>query len=123
MKRILSGCIRQTVILLIVCALMVSLMLIASGRPSLIGALFVGYLVAAVYLSTTAMRVWRSMTLTSGAAKREMLWGFILRLVIVFLVFGAALRISTAVFGMMVVGFFICYVIMMACLIKKNISA
>ena len=85
----------------------------AGGRAELIGAWFIGYLAAAVCLWNLVWRIWRSTTLTAERAKREMRQGFVLRLVTIFIVFWAAVQISTEVFFTVVSGFALCYVVTM----------
>ena len=94
-------------------ALMAFVSFAAGGRAELIGAWFIGYLAAAVCLWNLVWRTWRSTTLTAERAKREMRQGFVLRLVTIFIVFWAAVQISTEVFFTVVSGFALCYVVTM----------
>ena len=94
-------------------ALMALVSFAAGGRAELIGAWLIGYLAAAVCLWNLVWRTWRSTTLTVERAKRGMRQGFFLRLVTIFIVFWAAVQISTEVFFTVVSGFALCYVVTM----------
>ena len=94
-------------------ALMAFVSFAAGGRAELIGAWFIGYLAAAVCLGNLVWRTRRSTTLTAERAKREMRQGFVLRLVTIFIVFWAAVQISTEVFFTVVSGFALCYAVTM----------
>ena len=59
---------------------MLCLSLFASGGAHLIGALFIGYLAAGAYLWTLVYRTFRSAGMGQAGAKKEMLFGLILRL-------------------------------------------
>lgn len=113
MREVLSVYMKRLAAWLLGFALMAFVSFAAGGRAELIGAWFIGYLAAAVCLGNLVWRTWRSTTLTAERAKREMRQGFVLRLVTIFIVFWAAVQISTEVFFTVVSGFALCYVVTM----------
>ncbi len=94
-----------------VAAFVVALNLWSGGQMGLLPALFVGYFLGLFYWFTVAMRLRNSMGKTAAGAKREMLWGLLLRLVLVAAVFTAAIKISFYVFLTVAAGFGIFYVL------------
>ena len=113
MREVLSVYAKRLAAWLLGFALMALVSFAAGGRAELIGAWIIGYLAAAVCLWNLVWRTWRSTTLTTERAKREMRQGFFLRLVTIFIVFWAAVQISTEVFFTVVSGFALCYVVTM----------
>lgn len=113
MREILSVYAKRLAAWLAGFALMAFVSFAVSGRAALIGAWLIGYLAAAVCLWNLVWRTWKSTTLTALRAKREMRQGFVLRLVTIFIVFWAAVQISTEVFFTVVSGFALCYVVTM----------
>ena len=113
MREVLSVYMKRLAAWLLGFALMALASFAAGGRVGLIGAWLIGYLAAAVCLWNLVWRTWRSTTLTAERAKREMRQGFVLRLVTIFIVFWAAVQISTEVFFTVVSGFAPCYVVTM----------
>jgi fatty acid desaturase len=63
------------------------------------------------------LRVWQSSKLDVGRAKRQMAMGAIVRLLLILLVFGTAVQISTMVFFSVVGGFGLFYVLFIVHLI------
>ena len=112
-REVLSVYMKRLAAWLLGFALMALASFAAGGRVGLIGAWLIGYLAAAVCLWNLVWRTWRSTTLTAERAKREMRQGFVLRLVTIFIVFWAAVQISTEVFFTVVSGFALCYVVTM----------
>ena len=113
MREVLSVYAKRLAAWLLGFALMAFVSFAAGGRAELIGAWFIGYLAAVVCLWNLVWRTWRSTTLTAERAKREMRQGFVLRLVTIFIVFWAAVQISTEVFFTVVSGFALCYAVTM----------
>ena len=113
MREVLSVYMKRLAAWLLGFALMALASFAAGGRVGLIGAWLIGYLAAAVCLWNLVWRTWRSTTLTVERAKREMRQGFVLRLITIFIVFWAAVQISTEVFFTVVSGFALCYVVTM----------
>ena len=91
--------------------LMIAVTLFSQGEGRLMGAVFIGYGTAAVYVWTMGYRIWRSAGLSVGSAKRQMLWGLLLRFVVLFAVLSVAIHISTKVFWATVSGFLIFYLL------------
>jgi len=86
-----------------------ALSLIASGEAFLLGALFLGELLGALYLWTLVFRTIKSAALAAPAAKREMLWGLFLRLLALFAVLAVAANLSVRVFFAATGGFLLVY--------------
>jgi hypothetical protein len=95
-------------------------MLVANGTAELIGALIIGFITGLVFLGNMSMRLWRAAQLSAGNAKRQMLWGLVLRLLVLFIVLFAAVQISTQVFSMTALGFVLCYAWAMVLMIRMN---
>lgn len=100
----------------------VGLFLLAGGLAHLIPALLIGYALAGATLFTTMTRLWRSADLEAAAAKRQMLWGLALRLIMLFAVLYVAIRIAAAVFGVVVLGFAIGYALSLVVLTRLSLS-
>ncbi|WP_296771780.1 hypothetical protein [Selenomonas sp.] len=103
-----------------VITLAVGSMLVANGTAELIGALFIGFITGLVFLGNMSMRLWHSAQFSAGRAKRQMLWGLVLRLLVLFVVLFAAIQISTQVFSMVALGFVLCYAWAMVLMIRMN---
>ena len=95
-------------------------MLVANGQTELIGALIIGFITGLVFLGNMSMRLWRAAGASAGNAKRQMLWGLVLRLLVLFIVLFAAVQISTQVFSMVALGFVLCYAWAMVLIIRMN---
>ena len=123
MEEVLSGYVRKLVRSLAICTLVMVIALLSAGEGTLIGALFAGYLAAAVCIWTLVYRTWRSASLDMASAKKQMLWGLVLRLVTCFTVLAVAARISTRVFAITTLGFLLCYALAMVHLVRYNIQS
>ena len=123
MKEVLSGYVRKLARSLSICTLVIVVSLLSAGEGALIGALIVGYLAAGVCIWTLVYRTWRSASLDVASAKKQMLWGLILRLVTCFTVLAVAARISTRVFAITTLGFLLCYALAMVHLVQYNIQS
>ena len=123
MEEVLSGYVRKLVRSLAICTLVMVIALLSAGEGTLIGALFAGYLAAAVCIWTLVYRTWRSASLDMASAKKQMLWGLILRLVTCFTVLAVAAQISTRVFAITTLGFLLCYALAMVHLVHYNIQS
>ena len=95
----------------------VAVNLLAAGRISLFPSYLAGYLLGAAYFFTATLRLKRAAGLNKTSAKREMLIGLVLRLLMMFVVLGAALQISQSVFMTVATGFGVFYVLFLAHLI------
>ena len=91
-----------------IASLVIGGFLLARGEGALIGALFLGYLTALVFVWNMAWRLWRLTYLQKGG-KRQMLWGMVLRMLVLFLVLLVAVTISVPVFLVTALGFLVCY--------------
>ncbi len=102
--------------------LMVSLLLLSGGNGSLIGALLLGYFTGGIFVGTMVYRIWRSAGLSADGAKKQMLWGLVLRLGMLFIVLFTAVHISVQVFGVTVLGFLLFYGLSLVHLVQGNID-
>ena len=102
--------------------LMVSLLLLSGGNGSLIGALLLGYFTGGIFVGTMVYRIWRSSGLSADGAKKQMLWGLVLRLGMLFIVLFTAVHISVQVFGVTVLGFLLFYGLSLVHLVQGNID-
>ena len=120
MKEILSFFMKRFIIGLGVITFTVGSMLVANGQTELIGALIIGFITGLVFLGNMSMRLWRAAGASAGNAKRQMLWGLVLRLLVLFIVLFAAVQISTQVFSIVALGFVLCYAWAMVLMIRMN---
>ena len=101
--------------------LMIGSLLFVRGEGMLIGALLLGYLAALVFVWNMAWRLWRLTYMQSGG-KRQMLWGMVLRMLVLFLVLLVAVTISVPVFLVTALGFLVCYGLALFLLIHMNLG-
>ena len=120
MKEVLPIFMKRLIMGLGVITLAVGSMLVANGQTELIGALIIGFMTGLVFLGNMSLRLWKAASLPVGGAKRQMLWGLVLRLMVLFIVLLAAVRISTQVFSMVALGFVLCYAWAMVLMIRMN---
>ncbi|MBQ1417275.1 MAG: hypothetical protein IIT82_01305 [Selenomonas sp.] len=120
MKEVLSVFMKRLIMGLGVITLAIGSMLAANGTVELIGALIIGFVTGLVFLGNMSMRLWKAASLSAGNAKRQMLWGLVLRLMVLFIVLFAAVQISTQVFSMVALGFVLCYAWAMVLMIRMN---
>ena len=80
MKEVLSVFMKRLIMGLGVITLAIGSMLAANGTVELIGALIIGFVTGLVFLGNMSMRLWKAASLSAGNAKRQMLWGLVLRL-------------------------------------------
>ena len=120
MKEVLPIFMKRLIMGLGVITLAVGSMLAASGQTELIGALIIGFMTGLVFLGNMSLRLWKAASLPVGGAKRQMLWGLVLRLMVLFIVLLAAVRISTQVFSIVALGFVLCYAWAMVLMIRMN---
>ena len=120
MKEVLPIFMKRLIMGLGVITLAVGSMLAASGQTELIGALIIGFMTGLVFLGNMSLRLWKAASLPVGGAKRQMLWGLVLRLMVLFIVLLAAVRISTQVFSIVALGFLLCYAWAMVLMIRMN---
>ncbi len=120
MKEVLSVFMKRLMMGLGIITLAVGSMLAANGTAELIGALIIGFVTGLVFLGNMSLRLWRAAPLSVGHAKRQMLWGLVLRLMVLFIVLFAAVQISTQVFSIVALGFVLCYAWAMVLMIHMN---
>ena len=120
MKEVLSFFMKRFIIGLGVITFTVGSMLVASGQTELIGALIIGFMTGLVFLGNMSLRLWRAAHATANHAKRQMLWGLVLRLLVLFIVLFAAVQISTQVFSIVALGFVLCYAWAMVLMIRMS---
>ncbi|SFB03373.1 hypothetical protein [Selenomonas ruminantium] len=120
MKEVLPIFMKRLIMGLGVITLAVGSMLVANGQTELIGALIIGFMTGLVFLGNMSLRLWKAASLPVGGAKRQMLWGLVLRLMVLFIVLLAAVRISTQVFSIVALGFVLCYAWAMVLMIRMN---
>lgn len=122
MREFLSVFVKRLLKSLGIVTLMVSLLLLSGGNGSLIGALLLGYFTGGIFVGTMVYRIWRSAGLSADGAKKQMLWGLVLRLGMLFIVLFTAVHISVQVFGVTVLGFLLFYGLSLVHLILGNID-
>jgi hypothetical protein len=120
MKEVLPIFMKRLIMGLGVITLAVGSMLVANGQTELIGALIIGFMTGLVFLGNMSLRLWRAAHATANHAKRQMLWGLVLRLLVLFIVLFAAVQISTQVFCIVALGFVLCYAWAMVLMIRMN---
>ena len=120
MKEVLPIFMKGLIMGLGVITLAVGSMLVANGQTELIGALIIGFMTGLVFLGNMSLRLWRAAHATANHAKRQMLWGLVLRLLVLFIVLFAAVQISTQVFSIVALGFVLCYAWAMVLMIRMN---
>ena len=120
MKEVLPIFMKRLIMGLGVITLAVGSMLVASGQTELIGALIIGFMTGLVFLGNMSLRLWRAAHATANHAKRQMLWGLVLRMMVLLLILLTAVNISAQVFGVTVLGFLICYGLSIFLLIHMN---
>ena len=120
MREFLSVFIRRLAVSLTAMAVMAGSLLFARGEAGLVGALLMGYLAALVFVWNMAWRLWRIADAPAGGAKKQMLWGLLLRMMVLTAVLLTAVKISAQVFGVTVLGFLLCYGISLFLLIRMN---
>lgn len=104
MKQILSVFMKRLAAALGIASLVIGGFLLARGEGALIGALFLGYLTALVFVWNMAWRLWRLTYLQKGGKR-----GMVLRMLVLFLVLLVAVTISVPVFLVTALGFLVCY--------------
>ena len=120
MKRFLTGVRKRAALPLILVTALFAVNLFTEDKLYLMGALFMGYFTAAVYIFLQASRI-----KMSERAKISVRWhtffGTLLRLVFLFVVFMFAVKISSEIFSLMVAGFFVFYGIFYLFAILENL--
>ena len=111
MRKVLLTSIKSVRQVLAALTLMIIINLIAVGHLELFPAILIGYVLAAFYIISTAARLSSIVGLKQEQAKRRMLIGLILRIIMLLIVLLVGLKISELVFFSMVAGFLTFYVV------------
>ena len=109
MKEILSASFKNMRKVLAAMTLMIIINLAVVGRLELLPAVLIGYALAAFYIISSAARLSSIIGLSQAQAKRRMLFGLMLRIVMLLVVLLVGLKISQPVFFSMVIGFLTFY--------------
>lgn len=111
MKKILSVSFKNVRKVLAVMTIIIIINLAVVGHLELFPAVLIGYVLAAVYIISTAARLSSIVGLSQAQAKRQMLFGLILRIIMLLIVLLVGLKISQLVFFSMTGGFLTFYVV------------
>lgn len=112
-------------------SLMICVSLFAQHELNLFGSVLVGYLLGGFYFVSIAGRLERIMNLVrSGGrqialakAKREMIFGLLLRLVMIFVCLMLTIKLSTKIFFAAVTGFLVVFALGMFFLCKISLES
>ena len=110
MRKILSASLINVKKILLAATLILIINCIAFGQVELIAAIFIGYVLAAFYVISTAARLSRVISMSRDQAKRQMLIGLVLRLLMLLIVLFVAIHISERIFFAVVIGFLTFYI-------------
>ena len=111
MKKILLASLRNVKKVLTIVTLVTILNLLFIGHLELFPAVLMGYVLAAFYIVSIAARLSSIAGLSQYQAKRRMLFGLLLRIVMILIVLFVGLKISEQVFFAMVGGFLTFYMV------------
>lgn len=111
MKKILSTSIKNVKSVLVIVTFAIAFNLIVEGHFELLPAVFIGYVLATAFIISTAARLSSTIGLTKDQAKRRMLLGLLLKLLMLWIVLLVGLKISELVFFSMVTGFLSFYLV------------
>lgn len=103
-------------------AAVLSLQLISAGQLRLCGAVLIGALLNFFYFLSTAARLDAAANASAPQAKKIMLVGLILRLIMVFAVLAVAVHISTQLFLAAVVSFGVFYLSTLIILARAEVK-
>ncbi len=120
MREILLTCTRQLAKILAVCTLLGLVNFWAVGRLELMGGLAAGFVLGLAWYGVMFGRLWRSADMSISAAKRQVVVGAVLRLLLMGAVFWAAIQVSFHQFLATVAGFGIVYVSGLVLLMLSN---
>ena len=104
------------------CTAIIALSLLEAGRLYLIGGIIAGYITGFVWYRVMLRRLWQSAEMTEIAAKKTMVSGVILRLLLMGAVFWAAMQAGIDYFIAVTGGFALVYLLGMIMLIRSNFS-
>lgn len=120
MREILLTGTKQLLKLLAVCTLVCISVLLSMERLELLGGIFVGYAMGLVWYGVMFGRLWRSAEMSVTQAKRQVVVGAVLRLLLLGVVFWAAIQVSFPQFLAVVAGFGVVYVLALVLLMLTN---
>ena len=101
-------------------AAIMAIQLISAGQLFLCGSILIGALLSFFYFLSTAARLETAEKMNSSQAKRNMLIGMVLRLLMVFIVLAVAARISTNLFLSSSVCFIVFYLTSLGVLVYNE---
>ena len=104
------------------CTAIIALSLLEAGRLYLIGGIIAGYITGFVWYGVMLRRLWQSAEMTEIAAKKTMVSGVILRLLLMGAGFWAAMQAGIDYFIAVTGGFALVYLLGMIMLIRSNFS-
>ena len=102
------------------CTAIIALSLLEAGRLYLIGGIIAGYITGFVWYGVMLRRLRQSAEMTEIAAKKTMVSGVILRLLLMGAVFWAAMQAGIDYFIAVTGGFALVYLLGMIMLIRSN---
>lgn len=121
MKVISSAYIKRLIKIWGVLFLMAAINFVAAEKWIGIPGFLAGGVTAVLFWLITAERLWRSANMGTAKGKQHMLIGFILRLLMMLLVFAAAINASGLIFGAVVSGFLSMYLLALLLLVIANL--
>ncbi len=121
MKVISSAYMKRLIKIWGILFIMAAINFIATEQWIGIPAFLAGGVTAGLFWLITAERLWRSANMGTAKGKQHMLIGFILRLLMMLLVFAAAINASGLIFGAVVSGFLSLYLLALLLLILGNL--
>ena len=112
-------------------SIMILVSLWAQHELNLFGSVLIGYLLGGFYFTSLTGRLERIMNLVRSVgrqaiiarAKREMIFGLLLRLVMIFICLMLTIKLSTKIFFAAVTGFLVVFVIGMFVLCKISLES
>ncbi len=120
MREILLTGTRRLAKILAVCTLLGLVNFWAAGKLELMGGLVAGFVLGLAWYGVMFGRLWRSADMSISAAKRQVVVGAVLRLLLMGAVFWAAIQVSFHQFLATVAGFGIVYVSGLVLLMLSN---
>ena len=121
MKDILSAYRKRLQKSLAVLVIVAVALLLARGEGRLAFAFLLGLIAALVFVWNMAFRLWNLST-DAKTAHRQMLWGMVLRMLVLFLVLLVVVTISIPAFLVTALGFLVCYGLALFLLIRMNLG-
>ena len=120
MRKILLTSFENIKKILLALTLMLVINFVASDQVELVAAMLIGYVLAGFYIVSTAARLENLVRQKTQSSKRQTLFGLALRLLMLFVVFAVAIKISQRVFFVAVIGFLTFYLLMQLGLVMHS---